>query len=314
MRELFHNADRVELTGAGARPLRFSPAQLAHYAELSEAAGTRSLCTAGVTLEFVTDAPEIAFSYRADHFSRAHVGFDVVENGRLCAHIAEPDHSPGGRVAYRRRERGPSAIRIHLSNLNCVTVTDVDFGDWRPLPPKVRVILYLGDSITQGMTARCPSLTYPALLSRHFAAESLNMGVGGMRFDPAHLDGMPALRPWRVVVAYGINDIYREDDIAPPLRNAAAFLEKLRTLYPAAPVDVVTPLWNAKLEEDPDFPPRFAAYAGGLAELAVRNGCHPVDGLALVPHDGRHFADGTHPNELGFSQYALGLLERLQKV
>ena len=53
----YHGLLRLEKGEFGMKPLRFTDRQLALYAAASEARETRALCTAGVTLEMMTDAP-----------------------------------------------------------------------------------------------------------------------------------------------------------------------------------------------------------------------------------------------------------------
>lgn len=315
MKQFFRGAVRITESDGFFTPHRFTEAQEAHYASISEGALIRARCSSSVSLAFTTSAGVISFDYRADAFSRAFVGFDVYENGILTRHFDEPDRSEAGHIVYECRSEGKHEIEIYLSCLNEISVGNADFGsDAQPLPAYRPKLLFIGDSITQGMTAKCPSLVYPTLYARNCGAELLNHSVGGAKFDKTHLDDMPDFAPDHIFVAYGINDLNQCGDNAVLLENAAQYLERLRQLYPQVGRTVITPIWNAKLAKEPEFAGRFAHYSAELARIAGSFGCQAVDGLKLVPNDPRHLFDGTHPNEQGFGFYALGLLDGKNRV
>jgi len=304
----FRGTVRVTESDGFFTPHRFTSAQEKHYAAIGEGAYIRARCSAGVSLGFTTSAATLSFDYRADCFSRPYVGFDIYENGYLTAHIEEPDNARSGHIVYECRTAGRHTIEIYLSCLNEVSVGNADFGvDAEPLPEQAKKLLFLGDSITQGMTSKCPSLVYPTLYARYIHADLLNHGVGGAKFDVTHLDDMPDVMPDHVFVAYGINDLYQDEALEKQLEKAEIYLRRLRALYPAVGCTVITPVWNERLAEPP-FADRFARYGAELAQIAATLGCHTVDGLKLIPQDPRHFCDGTHPTEQGFALYALGLI------
>ena len=56
MEQVFHHCLSVIRTEEGYYPVRFTEKQLAFYKGLGERFETRSLCTAGVTMEFTTSA------------------------------------------------------------------------------------------------------------------------------------------------------------------------------------------------------------------------------------------------------------------
>lgn len=311
----FRGAVRVTESDGFFTPHRFTAAQEAHYAAISEGALIRARCSSSVSLAFTTSAAVISFDYRADAFSRAFVGFDVYENGCLTAHILEPDRSEAGHITYECRSIGKHEIEIYLSCLNEISLGNIDFGaDAQPLASCRPKLLFLGDSITQGMTSKCPSLVYPTLYARSCGADILNHGVGGAKFDQTHLDDMPDYAPDHIFVAYGINDLFQSEDTDAILENARAYLERLRWLYPNAGRTVITPIWNARLEREPEFAARFKLYTEKLIEIAHDTGAGCADGCRLVPNDPRHLFDGTHPNEEGFALYAIGLLSGSNRV
>ncbi|NMA09244.1 MAG: SGNH/GDSL hydrolase family protein [Clostridiales bacterium] len=306
MRQLFHNTARVVHTEEGYQALRFSDAQLAHYAQMSDGARIRSMCTASVKLDFCTTADEITLDFLVRDFSRPYVGIDVYEDGRLTRHQEYADRCESGTLRYICMGRGCKRVELYLSCLNNMIITGYDFGDAEPVEPYPGSLLILGDSITQGMTVKCPSLCWASLLGRKWNMETYNMGVGGAKYDAAHLDGMD-LSPTRILVAYGINDLSGVTGTDGILQNADVFLKKLRAMYPGVPTTVMTPIWNARLINDAVFAELFTEYCGALTKLAQGYGCTVADGLTLLPHDSRHLFDGAHPNEEGSALMALAL-------
>ncbi len=308
MKELFRGALRVEKTELGWEPLRFTDAGLEAWASHREGWRVRSRCTSAISLAFTTDAAHIRMPFAACNFSRVYLGFDVYENGRLTQHIFFPDSCPEGVLEYDCRTEGEKTIEIYLSCLCQIIVKDLDAGNVRPLPQLPQRVLFFGDSITQGMTAHCPSLIYPVLYCRKTGTQPVDLGVGGAMFEEWQLDFLADYGPSKIFVAYGINDLAHGEPNDVLLPRADAFLKRLRGVYPDIPATVITPIWNKMMEGRPGFPVVYAEYCGRLTEIAKQYGYSVVDGSLLMPHDRRHTVDGTHPNEEGFALMTLGLL------
>ena len=308
MKDLFRGALRVEKTDEGWAPLRFTDEGLEAWAAHREGWRVRSHCTSAISLAFVTDADEIRMPFAACNFSRVFLGFDVYEDGRLTAHIGFPDSCPEGVLEYTCRKHGEKTIEIYLSCLCQIIVKGLEAGNVRPLPQLARRALFIGDSITQGMTAKCPSLIYPVLYGRKKGVQPIDLGVGGGMFESWQLDNLPDYGPSEIFVAYGINDLAHGEPNDVLLPRAEEFLKKLHAIHPDVPSTVITPIWNKMMEDRPGFPEIYAEYCEALTEIAAGIGYRVVDGTLLLPFDRRHTVDGTHPNEEGFALMTLGLL------
>ncbi len=304
--QVFHHCRAVVRTEHGYYPARFTEKQLAFYKGLGERFETRSLCTAGVTMEFTTSAKEISFCYHAEHFARPYVAFDIYENDILRAAVRQPDGSETGTVRYQLAGEG-SKICVYLPNLCKTSISDLNLGNFSPCLTKGKQkLLFLGDSITQGMVAQSPSMAYPSQLSRILEADILNCGVGAERFRKGNLD--EALRGWpdKIFVAYGTNDSTQIDSLEEIGRNIAEYFAELRRIFPEEPVTVITPTWRIEAAEDAQYAEKLDAIRGLIGKEAEKRRCRLVDGSRLVPHLPEYFADGyLHPNDLGFSQYVL---------
>ena len=308
MTDLFRGALYVKKTDAGWAPMRFTDEAIAVWTSHREGWRIRSQATSAISLAFATDADVIRMPFTAVGFSRPFLGFDVYENGVLTAHILYPDNTPEGTLEYKCRAQGEKTVEIYLSCLCQIIVGGLEAGNVRPLPQPAHRTLFIGDSITQGMTVRCPSLIYPVLYCRKKGQQPIDLGVGGGMFESWQLDYLPDFHPSDIFVAYGINDLAHGEPNDVLLPRAEEFLEKLRGIHPDVPAAVITPLWNKMMEDRPGFPAVYAEYCTALAGIARKYGYRVVDGERLLPFDRRHTVDGTHPNEEGSALIALGLL------
>ena len=80
------------------------------------------------------------------------------------------------------------------------------------------------------------------------------------------------------------------------------------------PVLLITPLWTGN-----DFPsgPKgsLEEFGRAIAKTARSfKSVHVVNGMELIPHDAAYFADGVHPNELGFLHYAINLIPHVNRI
>lgn len=74
----------------------------------------------------------------------------------------------------------------------------------------------------------------------------------------------------------------------------------------------MTPLWMTGLE-DGELEGLFCQVTREITQTAAQAGCRVLQGLDLLPHQPRFFTDSAHPNDLGHTQLALGLLSELKR-
>lgn len=315
MKEPFHNCLSVEKTSAGWLPHRFTPSQTAYYASLSEFAAIRAHCSSGVTLDFVSDAPEISFSFSSEGFCRGWLAFDLFENGRFMHSAIYHEPVPSGQVVFRRGHGGQADFTIHLPYSCQVTLRDFHAGNFSPKAPAREGLLWcIGDSITQGMEALHPSQTFAALLGEILQMNVLNLGVGASGFKDLCLDFAGLPKPDAVLVAHGTNDgPFALEDWEGYRQRTAACTARIQQAAAGAPVTLLSPLWRGDLERQglADIMPRIRSL---LEERAGQMGWRFIDGLTVLPQEPAFCGDGyLHPNDLGFSICARvlsGLLAR----
>jgi hypothetical protein len=316
----FRGILRLRRDEEGWTPERLTERQFAHYATHSEGRVIRSNCAAGVQLRFRTDSPTLDLAFECLGGARQYLGIDVEVDGQ-CVHSVRRERFEG---LFEQRlldfQEAPAILRditVHLPCSMVVRLKRVELRDGsavRQAPVQPGRLLCLGDSITQGMSAISPLSTVTTQLARLLNSELLNQGIGGHTFEAAALDALPGFRPDRITVAYGTNDWKTGRDGDAIAANVRAYLARLRELFPGVPIWIISPLWRdigaqrlASGMTLPECGRRILATAGEFAGVGT------VDGLALVPHQGLYFVDGTHPNELGFMHYAANLLRAIRQ-
>ena len=290
---------------------RFDAATLGYYEKLGSARHDRALCTAGVTLAFQTDSSRLALTLDLTTKVRAYSFADVCVDGVFAASAGAADGPdridlqaslPGAAKAMR-------AVVIYLPHGRAAAVRALALEDGaRAVAAETQpVLLALGDSITQGMNAHHPALTYGAVLARSLNMTLLNQGVGGHVFDADGLCAPPHPAPALITVAYGINDWNQGLEIA----AARPWLVKLHAWYPATPTFVFEPIWAGR--EGMDVNPGPNAEGRTLAECRSGLGAivRELPGMKLVraerllPPVAAFLPDGVHPDNAGHVVYGL---------
>jgi lysophospholipase L1-like esterase len=190
-----------------------------------------------------------------------------------------------------------------------------------PLLPEPRW-LALGDSLTQGFSVQSPLQTWVHRLMRRWDLPAWNLGVGGIRIEPAVFAPALAARRWDLVtIALGSNHCWRESEVDSAAGRAAELAElalagghgRVVWILPpwkpceegkgpgdfqGVPLDAATGLRVGRVRAA--LRARLAAYAPRLELLDD-----------LMPHDHRLLPDGLHPAALGFARYADNLAGRM---
>ncbi|MBW3087196.1 SGNH/GDSL hydrolase family protein [Bifidobacterium sp. 82T24] len=316
IKDVFHNCMGVRTEPDGLHPVRFPDRLLDFYRERGDMTDIRANATAGITMDFVTSADTVRFDYATGRFCRPFVTFDVYENDVFMATIREPDESPSGTVTYAKRNQGRTRLTFVLPYTTDVRIGAYDFGDdVQPVADERPRMLFLGDSITQGMTSLRPSQGYAYLLARTMGVRPLNWGVGSYVFDARTLDDVQDIDADAIVVAYGTNDYTRiregEMTFGEFEATVAEYMATLRQVSGGASVKVITPIWRSagcSTDEELTLMDRVRAV---IANQAIRQRFDVIDGLSLVGHDDAFLADGLHPNDLGANMMTNGILRAM---
>lgn len=325
LKQCFHNCLFVESQESGLVPFRYTHAQCRFYDEIPYGLimGDKSRMSAGITLEFDTDAPEftlcwqIAGGYPTTSVDRGS-SVDVFINGVLrgqklltCEwHTPQEDTFTLG--------QGQKHVVVCLPHTYIFSLKDIvlpEGASFAPVPQRARKVLMLGDSITQGIGARYASMGYAMQVARMLDAECINQSVAAVRFEPECLEN-DGFMPDLITIALGANDWSHRADKAEFDDYASRFLARINELYPNVPTAVVSPVKRCRGEADlPEDRPHLyresGLYDALLALSAPYPQMHCIDGWQLMPHVSTFFQDGLHPNDLGMTCYAHALYRQL---
>ena len=333
MKELFHYAyDVLEKDGRWT-PIRFTEKQLCALGKIHEMYERLGRCTSGVTLRFRTAAEEISFAYELGGFYTSTGGFDVYENGTLCANFPLPNEPVIDTFTYRKTTPGETELEIALPYHAQCTVWDLRLGDWKPVEPeKGPFLLFYGDSITQSAYTSTPSLAFTRLTAKLCDGRYLNRGVGSLFFDASVQDPEDTCRPDYVFIQFGGNDMVRRDegnnvvridsvvqyytmdDLPWLLSRAEAYYDKALSIYPQAKVIGITFFWSGN-PMSPELTELKNAFREGIRRICRDRGLACIDGRTLTAHLSSCYApDGTHLNALGGALTAQNLYLALKSL
>lgn len=293
---------------------RFTEEEEAGWYTCSKILGDRSRSLCGIRLDFYTDASEISFMLSTGNkvdvwlngvYHRTVCFSDVRENGETKVVIPLKDQMGAPYAETRVTLWLPHHGGGSISLLVAEGATYI-----RPVEFKHR-LLFLGDSITQGWNSDRESMGYADRISRFYDAYAVNCSVGGGYFSTATI-AENGCKPEAVTVAYGTNDFAKCSSPEEMQGNCAAYLDKVKSLYPNVPIFVITPIPRHDPEERNAG--TFEWVRKTIAEEASARGMYVIDGFSLFPADEYYFWDRVHPNEAGFAEYALALIPQLQKV
>lgn len=264
--------------------------------------------TTGVRLDFHTDSPYVEVEVAQGN------KYEVKINDVLTHQFVNP-----GRGAFSFRfdlkNNGESShvVLVLPCHDNGGVITSISIKEGASIIPHTfdKKILFLGDSITQGWEAHFNSLSFAYLISDHFNAESIIQGIGTSRFEPTTVLDI-GFKPEIVFVAYGTNDFGHLSSLEELKDNAHNYLLKVKQVYPHSKIYVISPIWRT----DEDVVYRMGSFYdcnNTIKSVAKALSLPIIDGEKLVPPHKKFMADCLHPNDLGFSIYALNLLRIISK-
>ena len=297
IRALTHGAARVTEESDGLHFHKCTERQERTWKELNEFVYQNTFSTAGIRIEFETDAQKLAFNAPSGN------KYEICVNGIfhcqfLLNNLRERNEKPVAdlgdgvkRVMLALPSHGSRAVISSLSLEGETFVRPVVYS---------RRILFLGDSITQGWDSTYDTLSFAYRTAMNLDADFFINANGGAFYAPAAFDVLP-FDPDTVIIAFGTNDFGNPNHpVERNIANANAYLDLVKKAYGDRRVVVLTPIWrNDKSEE------WHKVARSSIEQSARERGFETIDGAKLLPKSTAFFADGfLHPNDLGFSIYA----------
>ena len=320
IRNIARGAVRVEEIEGRINFFRFSEEQEKMYAEHSENFLSKSFATAGVRLEFITSSRSIALEiYASTASSRTYFDHDIYVNGELKYTLGgDTKNAPDG-IAQLKGEydlgEGEKTVKIYFpwsANSRLASLELDDGASIVPVAHRLKMISF-GDSITHGYDAINPSLTYTSLVADALDAEMINKGIGREVFRPALSAIRDSFDPDIITVAYGTNE-WSLRTAEQFYNDSEAFYADLSRHYPKSKIFALTPIWRGDLNTKTPMG-AFETVARQLERIAdALPNVTLIDCIDFVPHEAKMFSpDVLHPNMLGFSYYAKGVIKAIKE-
>ena len=304
----------VEETESGFYASRMT-AKLMQLYSATESGEIRAMNNSGVRIAFISDTSFVAMKLVFGRYSRPIFNTDIVIDGFQKMTFGPPEYCDEFAFSAELSGKGEKLIEIYLPNLCETTVDGLEIEDGcfvSPVMEERSRLLFLGDSITQGMTVSSPSLTYPALTAAALNKDFHNIAVGGATMDGRA--GKLALElEWNTAfVAFGVNDFAQNRELADFAADTEQTLKHL-SMRDNAVIYLLTPVpWFGRIEPN-TLGLQLDEYRQTLKLVAAgyKNVCL-IDGLQLVPDVPSCFIDNIHPNDKGMRIFAKNLLQRIK--
>ena len=294
IKKLIFGAYQFKENGGYLEAYRFSDEQLDAH-PVGNPYHYRLLGSAGITLEFKTDAESMGFDYVVKNIAFWD-SIDVFVDGIMHHSVAidtiadkETKHGKG-KFAFTLPAGKNKKVCVYFPTDCTLCIKNLTINGTYSAINKSRKkkVLWIGDSITQGYGSQLASYGYVSVAKRILDWNITNQGIGGYGFccDILHpLEGDFD----RIFVALGTND-----KLKPEFHdNVENFFKKLSSLFPSTPVTVITPLWRADMEgiyEARDY----------ITDVSKKYPLFDViDGVTLMPNAKPYLYDHVHPNGLG---------------
>jgi len=303
---VFWGVHSLESSAEGIVPRRLPQTAIDFCTQLEPIKGLRARGCAGVRLRLQTSTRHVTIkvnilSYNDDVIKHCTL---VLRDSFGCVYSKSAGENISSAILSWVLPENNREITVYLP-WQCELAIEYlqvdDNADIKPLPELPRLQL-IGDSITEGMYAEMPEMSYANILGDKLGMEVLNSGVGGLKMEPEFVRLVCDSRADITLLAFGVNDASLQKEpqqFEADCINAFALLANqcMSKLY------VVTPLvWPG---EEPDSKYPLTLYreiirtsAKQFPEITV------CEGEALLSNAPENFFDSVHPNSNGMKQLA----------
>lgn len=266
----------------------------------------RCMATTAKTIEMKTDAQKISFEYKII-WKGSEDSFELMIDGLITKIDYVKDVKEEGKLEWQL-PAGMKNLVIYLPADATILIRNFEIDSKAERPVKNEMVLWLGDSITQGFGPLRSAQTYVSVANRLLNYDIINQGIGGYVYDKKSLLKMPDYTPDKIIVALGTNQYGSET-----MKDVEEYYETLMKIYGnEIPVLCISPLWRGDKPEDSAIFQRFCdnikKIAGSYKNVKV------IDGFKLVPHLSEYYLDNLHPNCLGTETYGRNLVEEIRRI
>ena len=260
---------------------------------------------AGIRIVFKTDSTSVKLHFSYGRASREIYAFSVFCDGKTVEPVME--HC----LLSLDLDGKMHTLEILVPHLVECYFRGIDLDDdavLETVPAPEKRLLFVGDSIMQGMTTSQPAFTYADKFARAAGADFFNASIAGITAEPEWAKLIADEYDYdTVLICLGINDYARGKRLADYTRDLTDFVAAFRNKKMVL-ISMLHAL-NQKDENAAGEP--LQAFRDAVRTLAKsRPDTTFVDGLTLAPAEEQYFIDQLHPNDLG----AETVFENLKKA
>lgn len=295
--------------------------------------------SAGLYIEFRTDATKIEFRYGVDgELSFAHMPATGVSGLDLYAHTGKEDwkwirgiYSFKDTISYRFANIRPTGTknlrpyRLYLPLYNGVQWMQIGVPENAvfknlDLTEKEPIVIY-GTSIVQGACASRPGMAWPSLLGRKSGRPVVNLGFSGNGRLESEIIEFVANKKASLYILDCMANFTSGQGLNPEEAETRLIkaVNDIRTVRPSTPILLVE---HAGYSDGDMQPARKDTYTNlneatrrAYKKLMATNEkqIYLLERTA-IGLNGNSFVDGTHPNDYGMLQYANAMANKIAAI
>ncbi len=305
LKKLYKGALRFENENGYLAAYRLTEEQLEYFEKTNEFYFTRGHHSAGVKIEFRTDACEISFDYKFVRCA-SHSSVDLYIDGVAHTIMHTQDMGEKGKAVFALPE-GKKLVSIYLPIDQQLLIKNFRIeGRYESVKSSAPSVLWIGDSITQGFGAFITGFTYANVTNQLLKYNSLNQGIGGLGYDYNYVPSFNGYKPDKIIVSLGTNGYQNNNN----QERIEAFYKRLNEVFGNTPVLSITPLWRPDIVSDQIM----IDLSSIIKKESEKYNYLTVDGFELVPHIKELFHDTVHPNVLGMQIYGRNLANEIKRL
>jgi len=275
----------------------------------------RAECTTNIRLRFKTDSKNIGLSIRFGDAARLVYATDISVKGFDTMSLSPLDPADGLDMTVRLPGTGLRDVTIEFPHLVRTWLKDVRLDDGATIEQAVPLdgkMIFIGDSIFQGMTASSPTRTLASIAANLLHKDLVNVAVGGGMMDARAVESSKGYGADIALVNFGVNDYAHGGALndfkkrTVECANALASNSKWQP-YAISPVPYLNDKGkNAAGHTFAEFRKVFTDVMSSYPSIKV------LDGFEMLPYDKDCFIDGCHPNDMGSLIYGNAIAKAIK--
>ena len=310
-----YGVHHVEQTDAGVVFHRMTPELEAFYS-YSDAALLRATCATNVRLRFRTNSTKLYLKMAYGQFARPISCVNVLVEGAdpLCVDAKKVKEGFAKEIPLDTKGE-LKEVQVSFPHLSQIVLQDFRLEDGariEAVSPLKGKMVFVGDSIFQGMTSSCAENSVEAIFGRIVGCDIHNIAVGGAVMQPEAVKLSRALGGTMVAINFGVNDFAQAIPMDVFEQRTREAIRLLAEDAPNRKPYVVVPI---------PFPGENGPNKEGLTSedyrTCIRNTTRKhssitlIEGMEFYPNDRKYFIDSCHPNDAGSALYAEAFAKRV---